>query len=55
MATRHPRRLWPDSPGGLTPGAVADIVLLREDGGTEVVEMIVAGETVYRTPDPALA
>ena len=55
MATRHPRRLWPDSLGGLTPGAVADIVLLREDGGTEVLEMIVAGETVYRTPDPALA
>ena len=48
MATEHPRRLWPESPGGLTPGAPADIVLLRDGERLEVVETIVAGETVYR-------
>ncbi len=48
MATRHPRLLWPDLPGGLTPGAPADIVLLRDGERLEVLETIVAGETVYR-------
>ena len=51
MATRHPRQLWPDSPGGLTPGAPADIVLLRDGERLEVLETIVAGETVYRARD----
>jgi len=50
MATEHPRRLWPEWPGGLTPGAPADIVLLRDGEGLEVLETIVAGETVYRAP-----
>jgi N-acetylglucosamine-6-phosphate deacetylase len=48
MATEHPRRLWPESPGGLMPGAPADIVLLRDGDRLELVETIVAGETVYR-------
>jgi N-acetylglucosamine-6-phosphate deacetylase len=55
MATRHPRLLWPDWPGGLGPGAPADIVLLRDGDRLEVLEMIVAGETVYRAHDTALA
>ena len=50
MATEHPRRLWPEWPGGLTPGAPADIVLLRDGERLEVLETIVAGETVYRAP-----
>jgi len=47
MAARHPRLLWPDLPGGLAPGAPADIVLLRDGQRLEVLETIVAGETVY--------
>jgi N-acetylglucosamine-6-phosphate deacetylase len=50
MATEHPRRLWPEWPGGLTPGAPANIVLLRDGERLEVLETIVAGETVYRAP-----
>jgi len=50
MATEHPRRLWPEWPGGLTPGAPADIVLLRDGERLEVLETIVASETVYRSP-----
>jgi N-acetylglucosamine-6-phosphate deacetylase len=48
MATLHPRLLWPDWPGGLMAGNPADIVLLRDGGRVEVLETIVAGETVYR-------
>jgi N-acetylglucosamine-6-phosphate deacetylase len=55
MATQHPRLLWPDAPGGLAPGAPADIVLLRDSGQFEVLETILAGETVYRAHDPAFA
>ena len=51
MATEHPRRLWPEWSGGLTPGAPADIVLLRDGERLEVLETIVAGETVYRAPE----
>ncbi len=50
MATRHPRQLWPDSPEGLTQGAPADVVLLRDGERLEVLETIVAGETDYRAP-----
>jgi N-acetylglucosamine-6-phosphate deacetylase len=50
MATHQPRLLWPDWPGGLRPGAPADIVLLRDGEPLEVLETIVAGETVYRAP-----
>ena len=49
MATEHPRRLWPESSAGLTPGALADLVLLRDGEKLEVLETIVAGETVYRS------
>ena len=48
MATDHRRLLWPDWAGGLMPGAPADIVLLRKGERVEVLETIVAGETVYR-------
>jgi N-acetylglucosamine-6-phosphate deacetylase len=47
MATRQPRSLWPDLPGGLAPGAPADIVVLRDGPRLEVLETIVAGETAY--------
>jgi len=50
MAASHPRRLWSDLLAGLTPGAPADIVLLRNNGRVEVLETIVAGETVHRAP-----
>jgi len=50
MATQHPRLLWPDRPDGLTPGSPADIVLLRDGKRLEVLETIVAGQTVYRAP-----
>ncbi|HWU41369.1 MAG TPA: hypothetical protein VN203_27250, partial [Candidatus Acidoferrum sp.] len=55
MATSQPRLLWPHWPGGLGPGASADIVLLRDGDRLEVLETIVAGETVYRAHDTALA
>lgn len=51
MAARHPRLLWPELPGGLEPGAPADIVRLRDDQEIEVLETIVNGETVYRAPN----
>jgi N-acetylglucosamine-6-phosphate deacetylase len=47
MATGQPRLLWPDLPGGLAPGAPADIVVLRDGPRLEVLETIVAGETAY--------
>jgi N-acetylglucosamine-6-phosphate deacetylase len=50
MAARQPRLLWPDLPGGLVVGATADIVLLRDGDPLEVLETIVAGETVFRAP-----
>jgi len=55
MATSHPRLLWPHWAGGLAPGASADILLLQDGDRLEVLETIVAGETVYRAHDAALA
>lgn len=53
MAARRPRLLWPDLSGGLAPGAPADIVLLRDGRPLQVLETIVAGETVYRAQHPS--
>ncbi len=50
MATCQPRLLWPEMPGGLAPGAPADIVLLQDGETLEVLETIVGGQTVYRAP-----
>jgi N-acetylglucosamine-6-phosphate deacetylase len=51
MATCQPRLFWPELPGGLAPGAPADIVLLRDGERLEVLETIVGGQTVYRAPN----
>lgn len=51
MATCQPRLFWPELPGGLAPGAPADIVLLRDGERVEVLETIVGGQTVYRAPN----
>ncbi len=48
LATRQPRRLFPDLGGGLTPGAPADLVLLRQGPPLTVMATIVGGELVYR-------
>jgi adenine deaminase len=50
MATRQARRLWPDLPGGLAPGAPADLVILRDAERLEVLETVIGGDTVYRAP-----
>jgi adenine deaminase len=50
MATEHPRRLWPDLPGGVLPGAPADLVLLGNGERLQVLETVIGGETVYRAP-----
>jgi N-acetylglucosamine-6-phosphate deacetylase len=48
LATRQPRRLFPDLGAGLAPGARADLVLLREGPPLTVVATVVEGEIVYR-------
>ena len=50
MATLQARQLWPDLPGGLTAGAPADLVILRDGQRLEVLETVIGGETVYRAP-----
>jgi N-acetylglucosamine-6-phosphate deacetylase len=50
MATSQPRLLWPDLPGGLAPGAPANLVLVRDGPPLEVLRTIVAGEAVYSAP-----
>jgi len=50
MATQQARRLWPDLPGGLAPGAPADLVILRDAERLEVLETVIGGDTVYRAP-----
>lgn len=47
LATRQPRRLFPDLGGGLVPGARADLVVLREGPPLTVEATIVEGEVVY--------
>ena len=49
MATQRPRLLWPDLPGGLQPGAPADLLLLRDGERFKGLETIIAGETVFRS------
>jgi N-acetylglucosamine-6-phosphate deacetylase len=48
LATRQPRRLFPDLGPGLAPGACADLVVLREGPPLTVEATIVEGEVVYR-------
>ena len=48
LATRQPRRLFPDLGAGLVPGARADLVVLREGPPLTVEATIVEGEVVYR-------
>ncbi|MCX5736388.1 MAG: N-acetylglucosamine-6-phosphate deacetylase [candidate division NC10 bacterium] len=48
LATRQPRRLFPDLGAGLVPGARADLVVLREGPPLTVETTIVEGEVVYR-------
>jgi N-acetylglucosamine-6-phosphate deacetylase len=48
LATRQPRRLFPDLGAGLVPGARADLVVLREGPPLTVEVTIVEGEVVYR-------
>ena len=48
LATRQPRRLFPDLGAGLVPGACADLVVLREGPPLTVETVIVEGEAVYR-------
>jgi N-acetylglucosamine-6-phosphate deacetylase len=48
LATRQPRRLFPDPGAGLVPGARADLVVLREGPPLTVEATIVEGEVVYR-------
>jgi len=47
LATRQPRRLFPDLGAGLVPGARADLVVLREGPPLTVEATIVEGEVVY--------
>jgi N-acetylglucosamine-6-phosphate deacetylase len=48
LATRQPRRLFPDLGAGLVPGVRADLVVLREGPPLTVETTIVEGEVVYR-------
>jgi N-acetylglucosamine-6-phosphate deacetylase len=48
LATRQPRRLFPDLGTGLVPGARADLVVLREGPPLTVEATIVEGEVVYQ-------
>ena len=48
LATRQPRRLFPDLGAGLVPGARADLVVLREGPPLTVETTIVEGGVVYR-------
>ena len=48
LATRQPRRLFPDLGAGLVPGSRADLVVLREEPPLTVEATIVEGEVVYR-------
>ena len=48
LATRQPRRLFPDLGAGLVPGARADLVVLREGPPLTVETTIVEGEIVYQ-------
>jgi N-acetylglucosamine-6-phosphate deacetylase len=48
LATRQPRRLFPDLGAGLVPGARADLVVLREGPPLTVEATIVEGEVVYQ-------
>ena len=48
LATRQPRRLFPDLGAGFVPGARADLVVLREGPPLTVEATIVEGEVVYR-------
>jgi N-acetylglucosamine-6-phosphate deacetylase len=47
LATRQPRRLFPDLGAGLRPGEPADLVLLRDGPPLCVVATVAAGELVY--------
>jgi len=47
LATRQPRRLFPDPGAGLVPSARADLVVLREGPPLTVEATIVEGEVVY--------
>ncbi|HEX7549940.1 MAG TPA: hypothetical protein VF579_05145, partial [Candidatus Methylomirabilis sp.] len=48
LATRQPRRLFPDLGAGLAPGACADLVVLREGPPLTVEAAVVEGEVVYQ-------
>jgi N-acetylglucosamine-6-phosphate deacetylase len=48
LASRQPRRLFPDLGGGVTPGERANVVVLREGPPLTVVATIVEGEVVYQ-------
>ena len=48
LATRQPRRLFPDLGAGLQPGSRADLVILREGPPLTVEATVVEGEVVYR-------
>ncbi len=47
LATRQPRRLFPDLGGGLTPGAPADLVVLRAGPPLTVLATVAGGEVVF--------
>lgn len=48
LATRQPRRLFPDLGAGLVPGARADLVVLREGPPLTIEATIVEEEVVYQ-------
>lgn len=48
LATKQPRRLFPDLSGGLTPGQPADLVVLREGPPLTVLATLAGGELVYQ-------
>jgi N-acetylglucosamine-6-phosphate deacetylase len=48
LATRQPRRLFPDLAAGITPGEPTDLLVLQEGPSFSVVATIAQGELVYR-------
>lgn len=48
LATRQPRRLFPDLGSGIAPGEPADLLVLQEGPPLSVVATIAQGELVYR-------